>query len=134
MRRSRFLLACALALGACRRAPAPMPDIFTEVVGAWHRTSAGELPPALEPDSVPRAAVERIRAASYEGPGKLDARLYQLTSPAVALDVVQRWKPVPGTVFFYSGRFFVLIRWQTADRKALREFVAALEKKFPARQ
>jgi hypothetical protein len=86
-----------------------MPDIFTEVVGAWHRTSAGELPPALEPDSVPRAAVERIRAASYEGPGRLDARLYQLTSPAVALDVVQ-----------------------TADRQALREFVGALEKKFPA--
>ena len=46
--------------------------------------------------------------------------------------MVQRWKPAPGTVFFYSGRFFVLIRWQTADRKALREFVGALEKKFPA--
>jgi hypothetical protein len=111
-----------------------MPEIFTEAVGVWHRTSIGELPPALEPDSVPRAAVERIRAASYEGPGKLDARLYQLTSPTVALDVVQRWKPAPGTVFFYSGRFFILIRWQTADRKALREFVGALEKKFPARQ
>src|ERR1035441_9413703 len=123
MRRSRFLLACALALGACRRAPAPMPDIFTEVVGAWHRTSACELPPALEPDSVPRAAVERIRAASYEGPGRLHAPLSQLPPPAVALDVVQRWKPAPGTVFFYSGRFFVLIRWQTADRQALREFV-----------
>src|ERR1017187_2775483 len=134
MRRSRFLLACALALSACRRAPAPTPDIFTEVVVAWHRTSIGELPPALELDSVPRAAVERIRAATYEGPGKLDARLYQLTSPAAALDVVQRWKPAPGTVFFYSGRFFVLIRWQTADRKALREFVGALEKKFRARQ
>jgi hypothetical protein len=131
MRRSRILLVCAIVLGACRRAPAPVPDFFPEVVGAWHRTSAGELPPALEPDSVPRAAVERIRATSYEGPGKLDARLYQLTSPAVALDVVQRWKPTPGTVFFYSGRFFVLIRWQTADRQALREFVGALEKKFP---
>jgi hypothetical protein len=134
MRRSRILLVCAIVLGACRRAPAPVPDFFPEVVGAWHRTSAGELPPALEPDSVPRAAVERIRAASYEGPGKLDARLYQLTSPAVALDVVQRWKPAPGTVFFYSGRFFILIRWQTADRKALREFVRALEQKFPASQ
>jgi hypothetical protein len=111
-----------------------MPDIFTGVVGAWHRTSRGELPPAPEPDPVPRAAIERISAASYEGPGKLEARLYQLTSPAVALDVAQRWKPAPGTVFFYSDRFFVLIRWQTADRKALREFVGALEKKFPVRQ
>src|ERR1035441_6055446 len=134
MRPPQILLVCAIVLGACRRAPAPVPDFFPEVVGAWHRTSAGELPPALEPDSVPRAAVERIRAASYEGPGKLDARRYRLRSPAVALDVVQRWKPAPGTVFFYSGRFFVLVRWQTADRQALREFVGALEKRLPPAQ
>ena len=111
-----------------------MPDIFTEVVGAWHRTSIRELPPSSAPAPVPPAAIERARAASYEGPGKLDARVYQLTSSAVALDVVQRWKPAPDTVFFYNGRFFVLIQWQTADRKALHEFVRALEKKFPARQ
>ena len=111
-----------------------MPDLFTEVAGAWHRTSVRELPPSSPPDSVPPAAIERIRAASYEGPGKLDARVYQLTSPAAALDVVQRWKPAPGAVFFYSGRFFVLIQWQTADRKALQEFVAVLEKKLSARQ
>ena len=126
---TRFLLAClacTLVPGACRRAPAPKPDIFAEVVGAWHRTSAGEL--------TPPAGIERIRAASYEGPGKIDVRVYQLTSPAMALDMAQQWKPAPGTVFFYSGRFFVLVGWQTADRKALREFVGALEKKFPARQ
>jgi hypothetical protein len=76
--------------------------------------------------------VERIRTATYEGAGKLDARVYQLTSPAAALDVVQRWTPAPGTVFFYSGRFFVLVEWQTADRKALQEFVGILEKRFPA--
>jgi hypothetical protein len=78
--------------------------------------------------------VERIRAASYEGPGKLEARVYQLTSSAAALDVVQRWRPAPDTVFFYNDRFFVLIQWQTADRKALHEFVGALEKKFPVKQ
>lgn len=111
-----------------------MPDIFAEVVGAWHRTSVSELAPAAAPGPVPPADIERIRAASYEGPGKLDARLYQLTSPAVALDVVQRWRPAPDTVFFYQDRFFVLVQWQTADRKALREFVAALQKKFPARR
>src|ERR1035437_5054140 len=119
-----------LALASCRRASAPMPDIFTETVGAWHRTFASDLPPSSAPGPVPPAGVERIRAASYEGPGKLDARLYQLTSSAVALDVVQRWKPAPDTVFFYKDRFFVLVQWQTADRKALHEFVATLEKKF----
>ena len=134
MMRPLFLLACALSLVSCRRAPAPMPDIFTDVVGAWHRTSLSELPPAAAPGPVPPAAIVRIRAASYEGPGKLDARLYQLTSSAVALDLVQRWRPAPDTVFFHNGRFFVLIQWQTADRKALHEFVATLEKKFTARQ
>jgi hypothetical protein len=103
-----------------------MPDIFTEVVGAWHRTGVRDLPPP--------AGIERLRAASYQGPGALDARVYQLTSPAVALDMAQRWKPSPDTVFFYGDRFFVIIRWRTADRNALREFVAALEKKFPARR
>jgi len=135
MMRSRSLLACALAFGACRRAPAPMPYVFPEVVGQWHRTSVRELPaPAERSGPVPPADIVRIRAASYEGPGKLDARVYQLTSPAVALDVAQRWRPAPDTVFFYQDRFFVLVQWQTADRKALHEFVAALEKKFSARQ
>ena len=111
-----------------------MPDLFAGVAGAWHRTSLRELAPSSPPDAVPPAAIERIRTASYEGPGKLDARVYQLTSPAAALGVAQRWKPAPDTVFFYSGRFFVLIQWQSADRKALHEFVATLEKQFPARQ
>jgi len=101
-----------------------MPHIFADAVGAWHRTSTSEEPPA--------GGAERIRAATYEGPGRLDARIYQLSTPAAALDRVQRWKPSPDTVFFYSGRFFVVIRWQAADRKALQEFVTALEKKLPA--
>jgi hypothetical protein len=111
-----------------------MPDVFTEAVGAWHRTALSELPPSSPPDPVPPSAIERIRAASYEGPGKLDARVYQLTSPAVASDLAQRWTPAPDTVFFYADRFFVLVRWQTADRKAFHEFVGLLEKKFPTPQ
>src|ERR1035437_8099521 len=130
----RAISAGLLALVSCHRAPAPLPALFTDVAGAWHRPYVRDPPPSAAPDPVPPAAIERIRAASYEGPGKLDARVYQLTSSAVALDVVQRWKPVPGTVFFCSGRFFVLVQWQTADRKALQEFVATLEKQFSARQ
>ena len=81
---------------------------------------------------VPQAVIERRRAASYEGPGKLDARVYQLSTPAVALDVVQRWHPAPDTVCFYAGRFFVVVKWESAERRALQEFVSALEKKFAA--
>jgi hypothetical protein len=111
-----------------------MPNVFEEAIGTWHRTSTTELSPSTASGVLPTTAVERIRAASYEGPGKLDARVYQLSSSAAALDAVQRWKPAPDSVFFYSGRFFVLVKWQTADRRALQEFVGALEKKFPVKQ
>jgi hypothetical protein len=134
MRRPQFILACVLAVAACRHSAAPMPEVFDEAIGAWHRMSVSEPPPSAASGVLSPASVERIRAASYEGPGKLDVRVYQLTSPAAALDVVQRWRPAADTVFFYSDRFFVLIQWQTADRKALQEFVGALEKKFPVRQ
>jgi hypothetical protein len=111
-----------------------MPNVFDEAIGAWHRTSTTELSPSTAAGALPATAVERIRAASYEGPGRLEARVYQLSSSAAALDAVQRWKPAPDSVFFYSGRFFVLVKWQTADRRALQEFVGALEKKFPTSQ
>src|SRR5262252_4922297 len=82
------------------------------------------------PDAIPAQDIDQIRTASYEGPGKLDVRVYALANSAVALDVVQRWKPAPDTVFFYSDRFVVVIKWQAADRKALQAFVGELEKKF----
>jgi hypothetical protein len=111
-----------------------MPDVFDEEIGAWHRTSISEPSPSAARILPAATSVERVRTASYEGPGKLEVHVYQLASSAAALDVVQRWKPAPDTVFFYSDRFFVLVQWQTADRKALQEFVGAMEKKFPVKQ
>ena len=133
MMRPRFILLAVLALAACGHKSAPMPDLFPESIGVWHRTASSELAPAAAPDGIPPAQVEKLRAASYEGPGKLDVRAYQLTSSAVALDLVQRWHATADTVFFYQDRFFVVLKWQTADRKALQEFVAALDAKLKAK-
>jgi hypothetical protein len=128
---ARTVVALAVAaLAGCAR-PNPMPDAFTETLGAWHRSGPPrDLPAAQPPDSLPGARIEQIRAASYDGPGKLDARIYALSSPAAALDVVQRWTPQPDTVFFYNDRFFVVVHWQTAEKKELQAFVRALEKRF----
>ena len=134
MTRSCLLCALGIQLAACHRAEAPVPDIFPENAGAWHRTALREIRAAEAPDPVPRAGIERIRAASYEGPGKLDARVYQMSSPAVALDAGQRWRPAPQAVFFYSDRFFAVVRWESADRTALHEFVSGLERKLSAKQ
>jgi hypothetical protein len=123
----------ALAIGACRR-NAPLPaGFFPETVAhVWRRTAARNLPVSEAPDPVPRTSVERLQTATYEGPGKLEARVYELSSPGVGLDLAQRWRPSADTVFFYRGRYFVVVKWQQADRKALQEFVRELEKRLPA--
>ena len=128
--RSQMALALAFAaLSGCAR-QTPMPDAFSENLAGWHRIAVREIAVSRPPDPIPAANIEAIRAAAYEGPGKLEARVYALPSPAVALDVAQRWTPRPETVFFYADRFFIVVQWQTADKKSLQTFVSELQKRF----
>ena len=129
----RIWMWLALALGACgRNAPLPAGFFPETVAHVWRRSAAWNLPVSEAPDPVPRTSVERLQTATYEGPGKLEARVYELSSPGVGLDLAQRWRPSADTVFFYRGQYFVVVKWQQADRKALQEFVRELEKRLPA--
>jgi hypothetical protein len=107
-----------------------MPDVFGPELAGWHRTGVQDLPATQPPDAIPVKLIQQIRTATYEGPGKLEARAYALSSSAVALDLVQRWEARPDTVFFYSDRFLVVVHWQTAEKKAMQPFLFALEKAF----
>ena len=119
------------AMGAACQRKAPLPDLFpASMPGGWKRTGLREIPASDAPDPVPRTAIDRLQVANYEGPGKLEARAYQLDSPGVALDLVQRWRPSADTVFFYRDEYFIVIKWQEADRKALKAFVDELEKRL----
>jgi hypothetical protein len=120
-----------VGLAACSgTAPLP-PGLFPEsAAGGWRRTAVRDLTVSEAPDPVPRTSVDRLAVASYEGPGKLEARVYVLSSPAVGVDLAQRWRPSADTVFFYRGRYFVVVKWQQADRKALEAFVRELEGKL----
>jgi hypothetical protein len=118
----------AFALSACRE-KSPPPDLFPETVArVWRRSNLRETPVSEAPDPVPRTSVKRLQTAEFDGPGKLEARVYELTSSAVGLDLVQRWRPSADTVFVNPGRFLVVVKWQQADRKALQEFVGEMEK------
>jgi hypothetical protein len=129
MPRPSFMLV-AILLSACGRVE-PMPDLFPQVVAAvWQRTALRDLPTSESPDPLPRNSVDRIQTAAYQGPGKLEARVYQLTSSAVGLDAAQRWHPSADTVFFNHGRYFVVVKWQEAERKALQAFVRELERRL----
>jgi len=119
-----------LALSACReRTPLPA-DLFPQTLGAWRRTGQRDLPISEAPDPVPRSNSGPARSATYEGPGRLEVRVYAMDSIDAGLALAQRWRPSADTVFFNQGRYFVVVKWQQADRQALREFVREMEKRL----
>ncbi len=122
-------IAFSAALAACGRHRAPM-DVFPETVGPWKRASLADLPASESPDPVPRTSIEQAQVATYEGAGKLQARVYELSTEQAGLDVAQRWHPSADTVFFWAKKYFVVVKWDEADRKALMQFTQALEKRL----
>lgn len=123
----RAWIAAAALTASCGRNSAPLGLLRENAAGGWRRTALREMPVSEAPDPVPRNAVMRLEAAQYEGPGKLEARVYELNSAEVGSTLAQRWRPSADTVFFSRGRYFVVVKWQQAERGALREFVRELE-------
>jgi hypothetical protein len=126
MRRREWLW-LLLAMAGCRQERPPANLFPPAVAGVWRRTGLTSPPVSESPDPVPRTAVDWLQIATYEGPGKLEARAYGLDSAGVALDLEQRWRPSADTVFFARNRYFVVVKWQEADRKALEAFLRELE-------
>jgi hypothetical protein len=112
----------AAVLAACGGKRGPAVEPFPETVAGWKRKERREVPVSESPDPVPRTSVRRVVIATYEGQGKLEARAYELTSSGVGVDLAQRWRPSADTVFFWSGEYFVVVKWQEAERSALQAF------------
>ena len=129
MTRRKWLWA-ASGLAACGRKRGPAVEPFPETVAGWQRKTRREVPVSEAPDPVPRTSVERLEIAEYQGQGKLEARAYELTSKEVGVDLAQRWRPSADTVFFWAGDYFVVVKWQEADRKALQAFTRDVEQRL----
>ena len=67
---------------------------------------------------------------TYQGPGTVRVELEDTGSSGKALDRAQRTRARPDTVFFYKGNYFVTVKWERADRDALKLFVRDLEKRL----
>ena len=72
------------------------------------------------------------RRRIMKGPGSFEARVYQLSSPPWGWIWRNAGGPRADTVFFNRGRYFVVVKWQDADRQALQEFVRELEMRLGA--
>ncbi len=118
------LLLAAVVFAGCSRPLRSGESLLPATVAqVWQRRSLRDKSPAV-------AHARRAFEADYEGPGKLTADLYDLNSSEQGLDLAQRWKPAANTVFFYSGSYFVVIKWEQGDWKSLQAFVRELQKQL----
>jgi hypothetical protein len=120
IRRSCIVL--ALVLSACSRPSRSTASLLpATVAGAWQRTSLRGIPP-------PKPTILRAFEADYQGAGKLTVDLYEAKVSGTAFEMTQHWRSAPDTVFFDKDRYFVVMKWQQADRPALTAFARAMQK------
>jgi len=78
----------------------------------------------------PNPAVLRAFEAAYDGAGRVTVDLYETKVSGTAFEMTQHWRASPDTVFFDKGRYFVLVKWEQADRGALTAFVRGLQREL----
>src|SRR3954454_903046 len=105
--------------------------MFPPTLGdGWRLQSTEPIPISAAPEGVQKYEMRRAQTARYEGSGTVSVAAFEMTSPAVAFEIVQKWRPVPDTVVFDKKNYFVIVKWENADRAALTSLVRALEKRF----
>lgn len=122
-------MVAALWLAAC--AQKTQPPVFPPTVAReWQLKSSQNFPAASAPELIRKAGTRGWWRAAYEGPGSATVELYELTSDAGGLQMVQDWRPVADTVVWYTPRYFIVVKWLGSDRSAVSAFIHALEKQF----
>ena len=125
----RYWIVAVLLLAACAQRPAAA--AFPPVVaGVWHLKGVQSLEAGTAPESIRKIGTRGWWSASYEGAGSVTVEMYALTGPAGGLEMVQQWRPVADTVVWYTPRYFVVVRWKSADVAAVRAMVRELERQF----
>src|SRR5579863_5998917 len=99
----RHWIAAAFLLGACTQNLQP-PVFSPTVATAWRLKSSQSFPPASAPEQIRKIGTRGWWSATYEGPGSATVELYELTSSAGGLQMVQDWRPVADTVVWYTPR------------------------------
>ena len=118
----RSCIVFAIVFSGCGRPARSSENLLPPTVaGAWQRASLRDIPP-------PKPSILRAFEADYQGAGKLTVDLYEARVSGTAFEMTQHWRSAPDTVFFDKDRYFVVMKWQQADRPALTAFVRAMQK------
>jgi hypothetical protein len=125
----RLWIAVVMLLTACTAKTQP-PVFPPSVASGWRLKGSQSFPAASAPDLVRKIGTRGWRRATYEGPGSATVELFELTSSAGGLQMVQEWRPVADTVVWYTPRYFIVVKWRSSERNAIAAFVRAIEKQF----
>lgn len=102
-------------------------------IGQWHRTAVEFIPPEEHAENLKQRGIKQARRGTYQGPAGITASVYQFGAPAVAFELVQQWRPVPKSIAFHQGPFFVILASDQDDNKMLNSFAALLEEVLKTR-
>ena len=125
----RLWIAVVMFLAACT-AKTQTPVFPSTVAGEWQLKGSQSLPAASASELIRKVGTRGWWSATYDGPGTATVELYELTSSAGGLQMVQEWRPVADAVVWYTPRYFVTVRWRNSDRSAIGVLVRAIEKQF----
>jgi len=125
----RLWIVVIMLLAACTAKTQP-PAFSPTIAGAWQLKGSQSFPAASAPELIRKIGTRGWWSATYEGPGSATVELYELTSSAGGLQMVQEWRPVADTVVWYTPRYFVAVKRRNSDRSAVSAFVRAIEMQF----
>jgi len=125
----RHGLILSLLLAAC--GGAVKVELPAELPGGWKL--AGTAEETDVPELVRQMGLRQALRARYQGQGEITARVFTMNAQASAFELVQKWRAVPGTIFFQSGDHFVLLEQPGSDPAALSQVAKALDQKLAGR-
>ena len=125
----RLWIAVVMLLTACTAKTQP-PVFPASAASGWQLKGSQSFPAVSAPELVRKIGTRGWWRATYEGPGSATVELFELTSSAGGLQMVQESRPVADTVVWYTPRYFIVVKWRSSDRNAVGAFVRAIEKQF----
>ena len=130
MGRRYFLAVAAVAATSCGRGGDKGIAVPAALPGGWTRRSIEAVGLDQAPELARRLGAKRVTLARFDGPSPLVATYYTMGADSAAFELVQKWKPEPGEMFFSRGPIFVIVAAAGMDARSLRPIVDAVEKEL----
>lgn len=98
------------------------------MLGAYRRLNIENVPAEENPEEYKRLGLKRSRRAVYQaGNARITATVYEMGGPAVAFEMVQKWRPDPLKMALHEGPYFVVLAADVENREVLNELARHLE-------